>query len=91
MDLIMLKKVVNKTNEIQFLLLQYISDSYNFPCSGGHILPNLHGYNAGEDFQHLVEEIHELCDHALGPSLEERYCLLQDQGAVLWKGDLHAL
>lgn len=74
-----------------FLLLQYIPDSYNFPCSGGHILPDLHGNNGGEDFQHLVEEIHELCDHALGPRLEEGDRLLQDQGAVLGEGNLHAL
>lgn len=74
-----------------FLLLQYIPDSYNFPCSGGHILPDLHGNNGGEDFQHLVEEIHELCDHALGSRLEERDSLFQDQGAVLGEGNLHAL
>lgn len=74
-----------------FLLLQYIPDSYYFPCSGGHILPDLHGNDAGEDFKHLVEEIHELCDHPLSSCLEEGGCLLQDQGAVLGEGNLHAL
>lgn len=74
-----------------FLLLQYIPNSYNFSCSRRHILPDLHGNDAGEDFKHLVEEIHELCDHALGPRLEEGDRLLQDQGAVLGEGNLHAL